>query len=545
MGVELISAENIGRSSSGNITVTVPEDCTAAYVFLGGNYSSSGGYFTATLGGNAQDESIHTGGSTSYTNGGAVAFYNPPTGTQTLALTFAQSISMGMGGVIAYVKGGDTTGWRDADIDQQTSTTQCTATVSSSTTDLVLGLHTRITSYPGVPSGWTQVGSNVYYNSVRGLAAQCDSPGGTTTSHAGSYCNYSVVSAISIPAEYIPVEGVSDVGVGVNASADANAELSVSTEENAGVEVQADASYGGATAEFGVGVNADADASQESVPYVFSYIGVNALADADFGLFRGSVDFNAGVKIDADAYIVDGRIYPNAGVSVEAEAYLITPKTDFEVGVSATAEAYREIESICDAAESGINVLADAYNYSEWVRKNILRAKKVFLFTLTGSADGVSDITIPIPSFQARKRTGKPTYLSVTIPTFDYNDQIADRANGEMILYAGYRVGDTLSLIEEILHVDLDHIDPYKGPKSRSVILTGYRTTDFAAKNVTLENPVYSFLGAGSAQHRFANVDLFLNPGDTLTVDGDSIIVGSISYTVNTSSEMMQVFESQ
>ena len=55
----------------------------------------------------------------------------------------------------------------------------------------------------------------------------------------------------------------------------------------------------------------------------------------------------------------------------------------------------------------------------------------LFFFILTGQPNGLDDVQIQIKSFQARHRTGKPTYLSVTIPGTDYSPQISDRPNGK------------------------------------------------------------------------------------------------------------------
>jgi hypothetical protein len=64
----------------------------------------------------------------------------------------------------------------------------------------------------------------------------------------------------------------------------------------------------------------------------------------------------------------------------------------------------------------------------------------IYQFVLTGSADGESDITIPISSCQMRRRDGEPTYMSVVVPGYDdYADEILARTNGDMVLYKGVK----------------------------------------------------------------------------------------------------------
>lgn len=224
MTVQVISAQNIFRSSAGSISLTIPTDCEAVYIFLGGNYSSTGGYFGGTLAGASPDASVMSPGQSGYTQGGCLAFIGPPTGSQTFSLTLSGALVIGLAGLAVYVKGGDyTDGWRDAGTDNKTGTSTCSVTIDSESTDLVLALHGRITSYPGPPTGWTKVGSNSGYNSEYTIGQKCDAPGASSTNVITAYSNYSCVVGISIPeaAGATEYEVDTDEGAGFNASADA------------------------------------------------------------------------------------------------------------------------------------------------------------------------------------------------------------------------------------------------------------------------------------------------------------------------------------
>jgi len=157
-----------------------------------------------------------------------------------------------------------------------------------------------------------------------------------------------------------------------------------------------------------------------------------------------------------------------------------------------------------------------------------------YYFTLTGSADSIADIEIPISSFQARKRTGESTYLSVIVSDYEtYSAAIAARSNGEMIVEMDYQYNGQTSIRQEILRADLETIDLYDGGKNRTISLVGHKTTTFANRTVTIENPTYKSTVNGRRTFRFAKCDPYLNPGDTLVVGDDSMTIDYIVYMVS------------
>jgi hypothetical protein len=171
----------------------------------------------------------------------------------------------------------------------------------------------------------------------------------------------------------------------------------------------------------------------------------------------------------------------------------------------------------------------------------------LYYFTLTGTADGLSDVVIPISSFQARYRNGESTYLSVVIPDYATYESIVDaRLNGDMVLTMAYSHAGAIYHQEEIMRVDLDTngIRKDQGGKSQSITLVGHRTTSFTAKTITLRDVTYRRTGnAGEISYRCANPDIFLRPGDTAVYGTDSFTVGSIAYAVSAGYISMDVTE--
>ena len=519
--MSVVSSIVLTGNSPQDVTVPAGADTVVA---MWGYYSTSGSsvrLYSATLGGTAFDESVEALGSSTKTAGGAFAWYGVTPGTYSLAWS-KTTPSSARGPIITVLFiSSKNTAWRDSDAGNSSGSTSISKTIDSDTADLVIKVDTQINAVPSLSSGWTSITTQTYGTFYQRVSS-CDSPGASSTVCVAEDENYSSLACFSLEEGGV-YEVDASVEAGAKAESDANIEVSVSTSEEAGAQASSDASYGGAVAEFEAGVNAESDAAKE---------------------IESNANAGAGANVEADAYTVDCRILETVWVSAEADAMVVTSYAEAEAG--ALAEADFNFESFpFSSVSAGVLAEADAYNYSEWIRNNLGRAKKRFIFILTGAADSLEDATIPISSFQARKRSGDPTYLSVSIPSFNYNTEITDRPNGQMVIYAGYEVDGELSLLEELIRADMSEIAPYKGAKNRSVVLTGYRTVTFAPKSVTLDKAFYSFIGTGNVQHRFAAVDLFLNPGDTLTVDDVEIVVGSISYSVSISGELMQVFEGQ
>jgi hypothetical protein len=157
----------------------------------------------------------------------------------------------------------------------------------------------------------------------------------------------------------------------------------------------------------------------------------------------------------------------------------------------------------------------------------------VYLFTLTGAADGTTDVEIPITSLQARMRTGAPTYLQVVIPCLtEYETYVTNRPNGTMEIDVAYLENGAYTLRETIISVTLQDIRVDKGPLSKSISLTGRSQRTYTNKSITLRRPIYKAVLNGATRYRFAEPHVYLFPGDTVTVDSDVFVANTVSYYV-------------
>lgn len=162
---------------------------------------------------------------------------------------------------------------------------------------------------------------------------------------------------------------------------------------------------------------------------------------------------------------------------------------------------------------------------------------------LTGSADGTTDLTLPITSFQARRRSGNPTYLSVVIPTVDYASQISARPNGTLKIQQAYEQNGVIKQTETIMETSLDEVNPDKGGTNQSATLVGYSTSTYSAKAVTLSGVTYRSTRGGKYHYRLARPYIFLNPGDTVTFadDGVSFVIDTMSYFINPTTSTIEL----
>lgn len=182
-------------------SITIPSDATAVYMFWSYYHGTAGnGLSTVTLNSVSPNETFEFPTATGSINAtGVAAWYNPATGSQTLDPAWDASPVEGPTTIVAYVKGGNTTAWRDADANATASTTANSVTLTTNSTDLVLKMDQKFGSSPSTSSGWTSQ-QTMNNNSEYANLETCDSPGASTTACDSEGENYSSIVAVSIPA---------------------------------------------------------------------------------------------------------------------------------------------------------------------------------------------------------------------------------------------------------------------------------------------------------------------------------------------------------
>lgn len=289
----------------------------------------------------------------------------------------------------------------------------------------------------------------------------------------------------------------------------------------------------------GLGISAAADAVNLA-GRLEQGLGLEAGADA-FNLSDG-FDGGLGLGAGADAFNLSDGFGEGLGLNAGADAggeygRVIAGGLGLSVGVTVTGEYNRGVSQTL-----GLCVETDCFNWTSWLTQNLFLAVPRFYLTLTGDANGVSDLEIPISSFQGRFSSGTPSYLGVVIPGTDHAGDINDRINGDLVVELAYLLNGEESLREEIARTALENIRIDEGSRQESITLTGHRTETWPPKIVALMGENYRYLSAGKLRYR-CFPDLYLRPGDTVRAGEDEFTAGLVTYMVNTARQVMEVSE--
>lgn len=197
------------------------------------------------------------------------------------------------------------------------------------------------------------------------------------------------------------------------------------------------------------------------------------------------------------------------------------------------------------AVSASLTKVWDGAAWKAWVEAYGSKCVKLYYCTLTGAADSQTDLTIPMSSFQARRKSGDPTFLAVVTPGTSLEDGIALRPNGTLEIEMAYVLNGVEEYRETIFTADLDDdgVRVDEGSRNQSIILTGHKTETFVGKVGWLRDVTYKRDIAGDLAYRCASCDLYLNPGDTAKYGSDSFTVNQVVLSISPELQIMEVEE--
>lgn len=182
--------------------ISIPADATAVYAFASGYRETGNNLPSFTLAGASPAEQFGLNGDPGQLKAGRVAaWYNPSTGTQSLAITWPTAQDFNPNCIVAYVRGGDTTAWRDADGGNTEGTTAISVTLTTVSGDLVLKFDVRAnaTTAPSLSAGWTNAQTQVSIGNDSARLSSISASGATQVCNAEDEF-YSLMLAVAIPA---------------------------------------------------------------------------------------------------------------------------------------------------------------------------------------------------------------------------------------------------------------------------------------------------------------------------------------------------------
>lgn len=160
-------------------------------------------------------------------------------------------------------------------------------------------------------------------------------------------------------------------------------------------------------------------------------------------------------------------------------------------------------------------------------------------------AVGMTDLDLPIESFQARLRSGSPSYLAIIVPAITaYEAEITARATGDLILYKGAQSWNGVRNLEPLLRVGFDAPRYDIGGNSASGTLSGTRQrTNSGPVRRTITGVSYRSVTTEGTVRLRADIDYFLRAGDTAVYGTDEFTVSEIAYIASPGLVYMEVVE--
>lgn len=174
----------------------------------------------------------------------------------------------------------------------------------------------------------------------------------------------------------------------------------------------------------------------------------------------------------------------------------------------------------------------------------LIQKTPIFLCDLTGDADATTDLRIPISSFQSIMRSGTPSIVTVVTPSVEQAAEIANRLNGDIVVYYGFRNENTGEiLVSEIARANLEDARTDQGGRNQSITLRGTKQQTFSNPiSRTLTGVSYRAVIEGKRRFR-TDLDTELRPGDTAVIGAESLVVATITYTIGQATRVMEISE--
>lgn len=166
-----------------------------------------------------------------------------------------------------------------------------------------------------------------------------------------------------------------------------------------------------------------------------------------------------------------------------------------------------------------------------------------------------NDLLLPIKSFSARFSTEAKSQVTVVIPNIGYADIIADTVidnydAGETILgrlsvfiVKTYPSGNVVrERLTNVILEDVDYTEDVTIGAIKEITLSGTLDETWSAKTIPLSGASYRSIIGGYKSYR-CSPDLYLRPGDTVLINGDTFTVNSVTWFIDPDQQMMYVSE--
>lgn len=245
------------------------------------------------------------------------------------------------------------------------------------------------------------------------------------------------------------------------------------------------------------------------------------------------------------AFVVAGQVDSALDFSAQLAAIsgsgaTISAALGFEVSISAeSAPFFGQISATLEFTPRITGFQDWAFVLTE------LEIQEIYTLTITGAADGLPDIQVPMSTWQATHQAApRQNYLQASIPGGDnWIDELQARQNGELVISKGFRFPDGTVRTEEILRSDFGDLRYDRGPGSYTLTVSGYQPGRPEQTGRRTLSGVRSISMTGGRRRARCAIDLFLQPGMTVAGGGLEFVADYINYYVSEADKFCEVSE--
>ena len=134
--------------------------------------------------------------------------------------------------------------------------------------------------------------------------------------------------------------------------------------------------------------------------------------------------------------------------------------------------------------------------------------------------------------------------MQAVIPAADdYVADISDRQSGDLVIEKGFQFSDGSERYEEIIRSRFDMLRPDRGGRALTLTLSGYMSGKKQQSGHRTATGVRSISAQNGKLRVRCDVDMFLQPGMSVTAINEIFIAGYINYYVNQFDKFCEIGE--
>jgi hypothetical protein len=199
--------------------------------------------------------------------------------------------------------------------------------------------------------------------------------------------------------------------------------------------------------------------------------------------------------------------------------------------LTALSQETSKVYALLDSPLGALTVLAATIVYAPTIPTGVT----YYQCKLTGDADALPDLVLPISSFQVRHRVDTESYYSVVIPGYTAIDAITARTHGQLVLWS-----NTDGTIEELMRGPLGEVSTARGATSQSITISGNASRVTTAPYIyTIDSIEYAYTTFSGDYRLRIPPRAGIRPGDRLQYAGSTYNVGEVTWSVSASSGAM------